>query len=149
MNIMDRFLSVVRIRKSQLQLLGAVCLFLASKIRQTRPLSAQKLVSYTDYSITCEELVVSGAWFRPFLLLLSLSLFLFSSLFLFPFLILCTRSFILLDLAMYEWNSLTFLERAGGVRGVHLREEERGIQPPTGWSFFLNSFREKEEKEKT
>lgn len=60
MNIMDRFLSVVRIRKSQLQLLGAVCLFLASKIRQTRPISAQKLVKYTDDSITCEELVVSG-----------------------------------------------------------------------------------------
>lgn len=86
MNIMDRFLSVVRIRKSQLQLLGAVCLFLASKIRQTRPLSAQKLVSYTDYSITCEELVVSAS-FRPFSL---------------PFLLLCTRSFILFDLAMYE-----------------------------------------------
>lgn len=59
MNIMDRFLSVVRIRKSQLQLLGAVCLFLASKIRQTKPLNPHKLVLYTDHSITCDELVVS------------------------------------------------------------------------------------------
>lgn len=59
MNIMDRFLSVVNIRKSQLQLLGAVCLFLASKLRQKRPLMAERLVLYTDYSITFEELMVS------------------------------------------------------------------------------------------
>ena len=59
MNIMDRFLSVVRIRKNQLQLLGAVCLFLASKLRQTRPIEAEKLVQYTENSITSEELVVS------------------------------------------------------------------------------------------
>lgn len=61
MNIMDRFLSVVRIRKNQLQLLGAVCLFLASKLRQTRPLEAEKLVLYTDFSVNAEEIVVSGA----------------------------------------------------------------------------------------
>lgn len=59
MNIMDRFLSVVRIRKNQLQLLGAVCLFLASKLRQTKPIEAEKLVQYTENSITAEELVVS------------------------------------------------------------------------------------------
>lgn len=59
MNIMDRFLSVVRIRKNQLQLLGAVCLFLASKLRQTRPLEAEKLVLYTDFSVNAEEIVVS------------------------------------------------------------------------------------------
>lgn len=60
MNIMDRFLSVVRIRKNQLQLLGAVCLFLASKLRQTRPLEAEKLVLYTDFSVNAEEIVVSN-----------------------------------------------------------------------------------------
>lgn len=59
MNIMDRFLSVVRIRKNQLQLLGAVSLFLASKLRQTRPLEAEKLVLYTDFSVSAEEIVVS------------------------------------------------------------------------------------------
>jgi cyclin D2 len=57
MNIMDRFLSVVRIRKSQLQLLGSVCLFLATKLRQTRPLYAEKLVQYTDYSVSVEEIM--------------------------------------------------------------------------------------------
>ena len=58
MNILDRFLAIVKIRKSQLQLLGSVCLFLASKLRQSRPLSADKLISYTDRSITIEELMV-------------------------------------------------------------------------------------------
>ncbi|XP_054159443.1 G1/S-specific cyclin-D2-like [Oppia nitens] len=57
MNILDRFLAIVKIRKSQLQLLGSVCLFLASKLRQTRPLSAEKLIVYTDKSITIDELM--------------------------------------------------------------------------------------------
>ncbi|KAI1301644.1 G1/S-specific cyclin-D2 [Halotydeus destructor] len=57
MNILDRFLSIVQISKSQLQLLGAVCLFLASKLRQTKAIPADKLVLYTDYSISCEELM--------------------------------------------------------------------------------------------
>lgn len=58
MNILDRFLASVKIRKNQLQLLGSVCLFLASKLRQTHPLSAEKLIVYTDKSITIEELMV-------------------------------------------------------------------------------------------
>lgn len=58
MNIMDRFLAVVHIRKNQFQLLGAVSLFLASKLRQTKPLYAERLVLYTDFSVTTEELMV-------------------------------------------------------------------------------------------
>ena len=60
MNYLDRFLSVVNIRKNQLQLLGAVCMFLASKLKETMPLSAEKLVIYTDNSITLEELMVKN-----------------------------------------------------------------------------------------
>jgi G1/S-specific cyclin-D2 len=56
---MDRFLSVSRTSKSHLQLLGAVCLFLASKLKESNPLSAEKLVLYTDRSITYEEIRVS------------------------------------------------------------------------------------------
>ncbi|XP_017489012.1 PREDICTED: G1/S-specific cyclin-D2-like, partial [Rhagoletis zephyria] len=56
MNLLDRFLAVVRISKTQLQLLGSVCLFIASKMRQSRPLSPKALVQYTDWSITLEEL---------------------------------------------------------------------------------------------
>ncbi|CAH1799886.1 unnamed protein product, partial [Owenia fusiformis] len=59
MNYLDRFLSVVNIKKSQLQMLGAACMFLASKLKETIPLTAEKLVIYTDNSITLEELIVS------------------------------------------------------------------------------------------
>jgi len=56
-NLLDRFLSVVEIRKSQLQLLGTTCMFLASKVKETVPLTAEKLVIYTDNSITLDELL--------------------------------------------------------------------------------------------
>lgn len=56
-NCMDRFLALVQVRKSQLQLLGAVCMFLASKLRQSKPLSAERLCLYTDHSITVSELL--------------------------------------------------------------------------------------------
>lgn len=69
-NYLDRFLSVVPTRKCQLQLLGAVCMFIASKLKETSPLSAEKLCIYTDRSITCEELLVRHmiTWVHSFLL---------------------------------------------------------------------------------
>ena len=73
-NYLDRFLSAVPTRKCQLQLLGAVCMFIASKLKETSPLSAEKLCIYTDNSITCQELLVSidAALLRsPFILLRS------------------------------------------------------------------------------
>ncbi|XP_061108041.1 G1/S-specific cyclin-D2a isoform X2 [Conger conger] len=57
MNYLDRFLAVVCTRKSNLQLLGAVCMFLASKLKETRPLTAEKLCIYTDNSIKPQELL--------------------------------------------------------------------------------------------
>ncbi|KAI1888396.1 hypothetical protein AGOR_G00184710 [Albula goreensis] len=57
MNYLDRFLAVVRTRKCNLQLLGAVCMFLASKLKETRPLTAEKLCIYTDNSIKPQELL--------------------------------------------------------------------------------------------
>ena len=56
MNLMDRFLARCRIIKSQLQLLGAVCLFLSSKFKETAPIPSEKLVMYTDFSVTLEEI---------------------------------------------------------------------------------------------
>jgi len=56
-NIFDRFLSVANIQKTQLQLLGSACMLLASKLKETIPLPAEKLVVYTDNSITLEELL--------------------------------------------------------------------------------------------
>ena len=58
-NYMDRFLSEVRITKSQFQLLSCVCLFLASKFKETCPLPAENLVIYTDSSVTVQEITVS------------------------------------------------------------------------------------------
>jgi len=58
-NLLDRFLSIVSIKKTQLQLLGTSCMFLASKLKETIPLTAEKLVTYTDYSINLDELLVS------------------------------------------------------------------------------------------
>lgn len=57
MNYLDRFLAAVPMRKCYLQLLGAVCLFLASKLKACRPLSTRKLCMYTDNSITCQQLL--------------------------------------------------------------------------------------------
>ncbi|XP_048372218.1 G1/S-specific cyclin-D2 isoform X2 [Sphaerodactylus townsendi] len=57
MNYLDRFLAVVPTRKCHLQLLGAVCMFLASKLKETIPLTAEKLCIYTDNSIRPQELL--------------------------------------------------------------------------------------------
>jgi len=54
MNILDRFLSQTQIHRSQLQLLGAVCILIASKIREPCPIPGKSLIIYTDYSITAE-----------------------------------------------------------------------------------------------
>jgi len=56
MNLMDRFLAKCRIEKSQLQLLGAVCLFLSSKFKETVPIPSEKLVMYTDFSCSMEDI---------------------------------------------------------------------------------------------
>lgn len=58
MNYLDRFLSVEPTRKSRLQLLGATCMFLASKMKETVPLTAEKLCIYTDNSVQPGELLV-------------------------------------------------------------------------------------------
>jgi len=58
-NYLDRVLSVLTVRRSQLQLLAAVCMFIASKFKDTTPLSAHCLVVYTDCSITMGDLLVS------------------------------------------------------------------------------------------
>ena len=60
MNILDRFLCVVNIRKYQLQLLSCVCLLLACKLRKNDDyITIDKLVNYTDYSVTADEITVS------------------------------------------------------------------------------------------
>ena len=57
-NIMDRFLSTIRLRKKQFQLLGACAIFLASKMIEPSPVSALTLVRYTADTYDREELLV-------------------------------------------------------------------------------------------
>lgn len=59
MNLVDRFLSRVDVKKAQLQLLGCVCLLLASKMRQSRPLTVDRLVYFSDFSISASDIRVS------------------------------------------------------------------------------------------
>lgn len=58
MNYLDRYLSCVPTRKAQLQLLGTVCLLLASKLRETTPLTIEKLCIYTDQAVAPWQLRV-------------------------------------------------------------------------------------------
>merc|ERR1711862_1039674 len=55
-NYLDRFLSKVNIKKKQFQLCASVCILLASKFSQVVPISTDKLVIYTDSSVTAQEL---------------------------------------------------------------------------------------------
>merc|ERR1719422_2254943 len=55
-NYLDRFLSTVTIKKNQFQLFASVCILLASKFSQVVPITTDKLVIYTDSSVTVEEL---------------------------------------------------------------------------------------------
>ncbi|ALC49706.1 CycD [Drosophila busckii] len=59
LNYFDRFLSTKSLRKTNLQILGAACLLLASKLREPncRALSVDLLVFYTDNSIYKEDLI--------------------------------------------------------------------------------------------
>lgn len=54
---LDRFLSVCNIRRGQLQLLGAVCLLVAWKVREHSGITAQKLVEFTDFNVTTDDLL--------------------------------------------------------------------------------------------
>uniref|UniRef100_A0A131YX19 Cyclin D2 n=1 Tax=Rhipicephalus appendiculatus TaxID=34631 RepID=A0A131YX19_RHIAP len=56
MNLFDRYLSVAVARKSQLQLLGCVCLLLATKLRQNRALPVDVLAYFTEDSVTVQDI---------------------------------------------------------------------------------------------
>lgn len=53
-NYMDRMLCRFQIHKNQFQLLASTCVFLASKFRENEPVTAEKLVVMTDFSISVD-----------------------------------------------------------------------------------------------
>ena len=55
---LDQTVSVLTIRKTQLQLVACACMFVASKFRETNHLSSKILVMYSDCSITVDQLLV-------------------------------------------------------------------------------------------
>jgi hypothetical protein len=57
LNYMDRFLSKKCIKKTHFQLLSTVCIFLSSKMCECVPIAAEKLLMYTDNSVTLDELL--------------------------------------------------------------------------------------------
>ena len=60
-NFLDRFLARVQnVPKTRLQLVGTVCLLISSKFKETVPVSGEKLIYYTDNSISPEEVRVSS-----------------------------------------------------------------------------------------
>ncbi|XP_036415158.1 G1/S-specific cyclin-D3 [Colossoma macropomum] len=54
---LDRYMARHAISRASLQLLGTVCMFLASKLRETVPLSATKLCVYTDNAVSLPQLL--------------------------------------------------------------------------------------------
>ena len=67
-NYMDRVLCQMGIKKHQFQLLASVCIFLASKFKESSPLCAEKLVIYSDFSFSTEDIMVSQKMNSTFLL---------------------------------------------------------------------------------
>jgi len=56
-NCLDRFLELVEIKKNQLQLLACACLLVAWKVREHTKISSQKIIKYTNFNVTLEELL--------------------------------------------------------------------------------------------
>ena len=57
--VLDAALARIPLKGAQLQLLAASCLLVSWKVRECRPISAVKIVKYTNYSVQLETLLVS------------------------------------------------------------------------------------------
>ncbi|VDO10753.1 unnamed protein product [Rodentolepis nana] len=54
--LIDRFLSQAKTDKREYQLVGAACLLISTKLKETVPVSVEDLVRYSDFSITKDEI---------------------------------------------------------------------------------------------
>jgi hypothetical protein len=57
--LLDLFLSKIRTPRCNLQLVGATCLHIASKLRSTQLIATETMVYYTDNSIKAADMNVS------------------------------------------------------------------------------------------
>ncbi|VDD76932.1 unnamed protein product [Mesocestoides corti] len=55
--LIDRYLHVGNTDKRDYQLVGATCFLLASKLKETIPVLVERLVQYTDFSVTKEDIL--------------------------------------------------------------------------------------------
>merc|ERR1719266_864796 len=56
-NCVDRFLALVPLKLSQLQLLGSACLMVAWKVREDRQIRVETILKYSNYNIKADELL--------------------------------------------------------------------------------------------
>lgn len=59
MNYFDRVLSNIQVRRDQLQLIASTCMFIASKVREAYPMTAEVIVRYTACSVELSDLLVN------------------------------------------------------------------------------------------
>ena len=74
--ILEIFLAAVdssfMLFRNQLQLLGAVCLLVSWKVREHSSITAQKLIEFTDFNVSLDDLLVRfGSLFFLDILLVS------------------------------------------------------------------------------
>lgn len=58
--LIDRFMSHSKTDKREYQLVGASCLLISTKLKETVPVSVEDLVQYSDFSITKDDICVSN-----------------------------------------------------------------------------------------
>ena len=56
--MMDLVLSRVEVSNSQLELLASACLLVSWKVREHKPISASRIVKYSQSAVTLDELLV-------------------------------------------------------------------------------------------
>lgn len=60
-SLVDRFLSIQFVLRTNLQAVAGVCLFISSKVKAPQPLNAERIAYYTDGAVRMQEILVSSS----------------------------------------------------------------------------------------